>query len=70
MENKLPELRHEYSLTQQQLADLVEVSRQTIISIEAGKFNPSVALAFKLSYVFHRHIEDIFIYRGGEKNEL
>jgi putative transcriptional regulator len=67
VENKLPELRREHGLTQQQLADLVEVSRQTIISIEAGKFNPSVALAFKISYVFHRHIEGIFIYRGDEK---
>ena len=64
MENKLPELRREHGLTQQQLADRVEVSRQTIISIEAGKFNPSITLAFKLSNVFNKPIEDIFIYRG------
>jgi putative transcriptional regulator len=64
VENKLPELRREHGLTQQQLADRVEVSRQTIISIEAGKFNPSVTLAFKLSNVFNKPIEDIFIYRG------
>lgn len=67
MENKLQELRHAYHLTQQQLADLVEVSRQTIIAIEAGKFNPSVTLAFRLSHVFERTIEDIFIYNEGDK---
>jgi putative transcriptional regulator len=66
VENKLPQLRREYGFTQQQLADRVEVSRQTIIAIESGKFNPSVTLAFKLSHVFHRPIEDIFIYRGDE----
>lgn len=63
MENKLIELRKEKGLTQQQLADLVEVSRQTIIAIENGKFNPSVILAFKLSKVFLKQIEEIFIYK-------
>lgn len=63
MENKLLELRKNHGLTQQQLAEMVEVSRQTIIAIEAGKFNPSVTLAFKLSKVFKRPIEEIFIYR-------
>jgi putative transcriptional regulator len=66
MVNRLPELRREHGLTQQQLADLVEVSRQTIISIEAGKFNPSVILAFKFSHVFQSTIEEIFFYKGGE----
>ena len=65
MKNRLPELRREFGFTQQQLADLAEVSRQTIIAIEAGKFNPSVTLAFKLSHIFERTIEDIFIYSGG-----
>jgi len=63
LENKLIELRKEKGLTQQQLADLVEVSRQTIIAIENGKFNPSVILAFKLSKVFLKQIEEIFIYK-------
>lgn len=64
MENRLPELRREHGLTQQQLAEKVEVTRQTIIAIESGKFNPSVTLAFKLSGVFGMPIEKIFIYRG------
>ena len=63
MENKLPELRKERGYTQQQLAEAVEVSRQTIIAIELGKFNPSVTLAFKLSKLFAKPIEEIFIYR-------
>lgn len=66
MENRLQELRHTYHFTQQQLADRVEVSRQTIIAIETGKFNPSVTLAFRLSHVFERTIEDIFIYNEGD----
>ena len=65
MQNKLLELRRDLGLTQQQLSDLAEVSRQTIIAIEAGKFNPSVALAFKLSRIFHLTIEDIFIFNIG-----
>lgn len=66
MENRLQQLRRQRGYTQQQLADLTEVSRQTIIAIEAGKFNPSVILAFKLSHVFDLPIEKIFIYREGE----
>lgn len=69
MKNILPELRKEHGFTQQQLADLVEVSRQTIIAIENGKFNPSVILAYKISYVFKKLIEDIFIYEE-KSNEL
>lgn len=66
MKNRLPELRKEFGYTQQQLADLAEVSRQTIIAIEAGKFNPSVSLAFRLSHIFHKTIEELFIYSGSE----
>ena len=62
MKSILTQLRKEHGFTQQQLADAVEVSRQTIISIEAGKFNPSVVLAFKLSRLFGKSIEEIFIY--------
>lgn len=47
-------------LTQQDLAKLVEVSRQTIISIEKGKFNPSVKLALQIAAVFHKNVNEIF----------
>jgi putative transcriptional regulator len=67
MKNLLPELRKEYGITQQELADMVEVSRQTIIAIELEKFNPSVVLAFKVAKVFKKSIEDIFIYEEEVK---
>lgn len=66
MKNILADLRKQHGYTQQQLADAVEVSRQTIIAIEASKFNPSVVLAFKLSKLFGRPIEEIFIYEEND----
>lgn len=51
---------HNGEMTQAQLAKLAGVSRQTIIAIEKGKFNPSVKLAMKISLIFHCRIEDIF----------
>lgn len=51
-------------MTQEDLADKVEVTRQTIIAIEAGKYNPSLELAFKISRIFNEKIEDIFEYGG------
>ena len=62
MKNHLEELRAQKGLTQQELADLVEVSRQTIISLECGRYNPSILLAFRLARLFELSIEDIFIY--------
>jgi putative transcriptional regulator len=63
MENKLAELRKEKGLTQQELAEILKVSRQSIIAIEAGKFNPSVILAIKISRFFKTAVDKIFIYR-------
>lgn len=60
MRNRLPELRKEREWSQQRLADLLGVSRQTIISIERGRFDPSLPLAFNLATVFERPIEEIF----------
>ena len=60
MNNNLKYIRQERSLTQQQLADELLVSRQTIISIESGKYDPSLPLAFKLAKVLGLRIEDIF----------
>ncbi len=68
MNNRLEELRNKNGLTQQELADRVEVSRQTIISLESGRYNPSILLAFRLAQVFNLRIEDIFLYSEEEEN--
>lgn len=60
MKNKLKVLRAERNWTQADLADKLEVSRQTINAIEKGKFDPSLPLAFKAAKLFQRAIEDIF----------
>ena len=65
MKNRISELRKARSMTQQDLADLLGVTRQTIISLEGGRYNPSITLAFKLAREFDLHIEDVFIYEEG-----
>ncbi len=62
MKNNLEILRKERGLKQDELADVLEVSRQTIISLEKGKYNPSIILAFKIAKFFGVKIEDVFIY--------
>lgn len=62
MINKIRDLREQYNLTQQDLAEKVEVSRQTIISLENGKYNPSIFLAYKISRVFNLPIEIVFLF--------
>ena len=62
MKNRLEEIRREHGLKQEELADIQEVSRQTIGSLENGRYNPSIILAFKIARYFHMNIEDIFIY--------
>jgi len=69
MENRLRELRERDSLTQEDLAARVGVSRQTIISLERGKYNPSLTLAYKLARVFGLRIEDVFIFEDGKGDE-
>lgn len=61
MINSIRERRQELALTQQELARLVGVSRQTINAIETGKFDPSLSLAFKLSSVFKAPVEALFV---------
>jgi putative transcriptional regulator len=63
MENKVKIFRTQNNLTQQDLAVKAEVSRQTIIAIENGKYLPSINLAFKLSKIFKTTIEKLFIYQ-------
>ena len=62
MKNRLEELRKQHGITQEELASLLEVSRQTISSLEKGRYNPSILLAFKISRYFGQSIEDIFLY--------
>ena len=62
MKNRLEEIRKERGIKQEELAAALEVSRQTIGSLENGRYNPSITLAFKLARYFDMSIEDIFIY--------
>jgi putative transcriptional regulator len=62
MKNRLEEKRTSRSWTQQELADRAEVSRQTIISLERGRYNPSILLAFRLARLLGTQIEDLFLY--------
>ena len=62
MKNRLEEIRKERGIKQEELAAALEVSRQTIGSLENGRFNPSITLAYKLARYFDMSIEDIFIY--------
>ncbi|WP_414150805.1 helix-turn-helix transcriptional regulator [Acetobacterium carbinolicum] len=68
MKNRLEEVRKLNGIKQEELALALEVSRQTIGSLENGRYNPSIILAFKIARYFEMSIEDIFIYEE-EKNE-
>ena len=67
MKNRLEEIRKSRSIKQEELAGALEVSRQTIGSLENGRYNPSILLAFKIARYFGMTIEDIFIYEEEEK---
>ncbi|UJF16003.1 helix-turn-helix transcriptional regulator [Jeotgalibaca sp. MA1X17-3] len=69
MDNKLEELRKEKGLSQEMLAATLDVSRQTISSLENGRYNPSLLLAFKISRYFGKEIESIFIYKEESKDD-
>ena len=62
LKNCLASLRKARGMTQEELADALEVSRQTIGSLEKGRYDPSILLAFKISRYFGKPIEEIFIY--------
>jgi len=64
MKNKVREFRNKRGLTQDELADLIGVSRQAINAIEKEKFDPSLPTAFKLSELFKTSIEELFIYKS------
>lgn len=65
--NQIRRLRFDHGeMTQQQLADKVGVTRQTIIAIEAGKYAPSLPLAFRIARAFNTSVESVFQYQNGE----
>ena len=66
MKNRLEELRTQRGIRQEELAAALKVSRQTISSLENGRYNPSIQLAFKLARYFGLTVEDIFIYEEEE----
>lgn len=69
MKNRLAELRKQYGIKQEELAERLEVSRQTIGSLENGRYNPSIILAFKIARLFNVSIEEIFIYEESTEDE-
>ncbi|NOU65330.1 helix-turn-helix domain-containing protein [Paenibacillus sp. LMG 31461] len=66
MNNRLEEIRKQRGIKQEELAMALEVSRQTIGSLENGRYNPSILLAFKIARFFGMTIEEIFIYEEDE----
>ena len=64
MKNRLKVYRAMHNLTQEALADQLFVTRQTIVSIENGKYDPSLPLAFRIATLFNIKIEDVFLYEG------
>lgn len=61
MKNNLKTLRAEHKISQEKMGEMIDVSRQTIISIESGKYDPSLPLAFKIAKFFNLTIEEVFI---------
>ncbi|MFQ9511546.1 MAG: helix-turn-helix transcriptional regulator [Lachnospiraceae bacterium] len=69
MKNRVEELRKHLGMSQDDFAKAIKVSRQTISSIETGKYNPSLELAFVISDFFEKRIEEIFIHERSRENE-
>jgi putative transcriptional regulator len=67
MKNRLKELRESLGLTQEQLGQLVGVSRQAINAIETEKFEPSIWLAYDICKIFHNSIEEVFLFEESER---
>lgn len=66
MKNKIKIERAIHNLTQEELANRISVSRQTINAMEAGKYVPSTVLALKIAQVFGKHVEEIFLLEEGD----
>ncbi|MBQ8641259.1 MAG: helix-turn-helix transcriptional regulator [Clostridia bacterium] len=69
MKNIVEKLRKERGISQYDFARAIRVSRQTVSSIETGRYSPSLELAFAIAAYFGKRIEEIFIYEGGTEDE-
>jgi putative transcriptional regulator len=69
MKNRLRVLRAEKNWTQAQLAETVGVSRQAILAVENGKYDPALPLAFKLARAFGKTVEEVFVWEDGSPKE-
>lgn len=69
LKNKIKNFRNTFNLTQDELAEKTGVSRQTIISLEKGRYNPSIYLAHKIAQIFNTTIEDVFIFEDEYDND-
>jgi transcriptional regulator len=69
VKNRLEEIRKTKGITQEELANALEVSRQTVGSLENGRYNPSIILAFKIARFFDVSIEEVFIYEEGQHED-
>lgn len=67
MKNRMKELRLQHSISQEKMADLLGVSRQTIISIEKEKYNPSLPLAIRIAQSFNLTVEEVFLIEEGDQ---
>jgi putative transcriptional regulator len=68
MRNRIKQLRAKHNITQKDLAELVDIRRETIVFLEKGKYNPSLILAYKIASVFKLSIEDVFIFDDYQDN--
>ena len=66
MNNRIEQIRKEKGIRQEEFAQLMGVSRQTISSLETGRYNPSILLAYKIAKFFEMTIEDVFIFDEEE----
>ena len=67
MKNCLEELRKQHNITQEEFASALKVSRQTVSSLENGRYNPSIILAIKIARFFSMAVEEIFFYEDNEQ---
>jgi len=66
MKTRIKEFREKFGITQEALADKVDVTRQTILFLEKGKYNPSLRLAYKIARLFNAKIEDVFSFEDED----